>query len=90
MILNDLNRNFLILFYSFSVSSIINLWIHGEVAEWLKAHAWKACRREDCLAGSNPAFSANEFDLFNFLANNTKGTDVRTTGTVPVVFFLLR
>ena len=47
-----------ILFYSFTVSGIINLWIHGEVAEWLKAHAWKACRREDCLAGSNPAFSA--------------------------------
>ena len=29
----------------------------GEVAEWLKAHAWKACRAQ-ALEGSNPSLSA--------------------------------
>ena len=26
--------------------------------EWLKRHAWKACKRQKCFAGSNPALSA--------------------------------
>lgn len=26
--------------------------------EWLKRHAWKACIRQKCIAGSNPALSA--------------------------------
>ena len=30
----------------------------GEMLEWLKRHAWKACIRQKCIAGSNPAFSA--------------------------------
>ena len=30
----------------------------GEVLEWLKRHAWKACKRQKCFAGSNPALSA--------------------------------
>ena len=30
----------------------------GEVLEWLKRHAWKACIRQKCIAGSNPALSA--------------------------------
>ena len=30
----------------------------GEVLEWLKRHAWKACIRQKRIAGSNPAFSA--------------------------------
>ena len=29
----------------------------GRVAEWLKAHAWKACGGHKPLAGSNPALS---------------------------------
>ena len=28
--------------------------------EWLKRHAWKACIRQKCIAGSNPALSAKE------------------------------
>ena len=32
--------------------------IKGEVLEWLKRHAWKACRRQKRLAGSNPVLSA--------------------------------
>ena len=30
----------------------------GEMLEWLKRHAWKACIRQKRIAGSNPAFSA--------------------------------
>ena len=30
----------------------------GEMLEWLKRHAWKACKRQKCFAGSNPALSA--------------------------------
>ena len=29
----------------------------GRVAEWFKAHAWKACGGHKPLAGSNPALS---------------------------------
>jgi hypothetical protein len=32
----------------------------GEVAEWLKAHAWKVCLRQKRNAGSNPALSASD------------------------------
>ena len=30
------------------------------MAEWSKAHAWRACSRQKWLAGSNPALSAKE------------------------------
>ena len=34
----------------------------GEMLEWLKRHAWKACIPLKGIAGSNPAFSAiNKF-----------------------------
>ena len=32
----------------------------GEVLEWLKRHAWKACSRQNRLAGSNPVLSAQK------------------------------
>ena len=32
----------------------------GEVLEWLKRHAWKACSRQNRLAGSNPVLSARK------------------------------
>ena len=31
----------------------------GEVLEWLKRHAWKACNRQNRFAGSNPVLSAS-------------------------------
>ena len=34
--------------------------LQGEVLEWLKRHAWKACIRQKCIAGSNPALSADK------------------------------
>jgi hypothetical protein len=37
---------------------VILIPLHGRVAEWLKAHAWKACGGHKPLAGSNPALSA--------------------------------
>ena len=30
----------------------------GEMLEWLKRHAWKACKRQKRFAGSNPVLSA--------------------------------
>ena len=32
----------------------------GEVLEWLKRHAWKACIRQKCIRGSNPRLSAEQ------------------------------
>ena len=31
----------------------------GEMAEWLKAHAWKACILQKGIEGSNPSLSAS-------------------------------
>ncbi len=31
----------------------------GEMLEWLKRHAWKACKRQKRFLGSNPCLSAN-------------------------------
>ena len=41
----------------------------GEVLEWLKRHAWKACSRQNWLAGSNPVLSAGETDSKRHKAN---------------------
>ena len=30
----------------------------GKVLEWLKRHAWKACKRRNRFGGSNPPLSA--------------------------------
>ena len=32
--------------------------MQGEMLEWLKRHAWKACIRQQCIRGSNPRLSA--------------------------------
>ena len=32
----------------------------GEMLEWLKRHAWKACIRQKRIRGSNPRLSAGE------------------------------
>ncbi len=34
--------------------------MYGEVAEWSKAHAWKACIPLKGIVGSNPTLSAHE------------------------------
>ena len=31
----------------------------GEMLEWLKRHAWKACKLQKGFRGSNPRLSAN-------------------------------
>ena len=48
----------------------------GEVLEWLKRHAWKACSRQNWLAGSNPVLSAS---------NNRMGLMKRLT--ILIAFF---
>ena len=32
----------------------------GEMLEWLKRHAWKACIRQKRITGSNPVLSAKK------------------------------
>ena len=32
----------------------------GEMLEWLKRHAWKACIRQKRIRGSNPRLSAKQ------------------------------
>ena len=32
----------------------------GKMLEWLKRHAWKACKRLKRFTGSNPVLSANK------------------------------
>ena len=39
----------------------------GEVLEWLKRHAWKACNRQNRFAGSNPVLSAFSLDMKRLL-----------------------
>ena len=34
--------------------------MQGEMLEWLKRHAWKACIRQKCIRGSNPRLSADK------------------------------
>ena len=33
----------------------------GEMLEWLKRHAWKACKLQKGFRGSNPRLSAKDF-----------------------------
>ena len=40
------------------IAALHPLNLKGEVLEWLKRHAWKACSRQNWLAGSNPVLSA--------------------------------
>ena len=70
-----LNFNQLIIKYfstfNFQLSIIFitfaSLLQQGEVLEWLKRHAWKACKPLKGFTGSNPVLSAN-----NFPAKSTK------------------
>ena len=34
--------------------------LEGEMLEWLKRHAWKACKRQKRFGGSNPPLSAEK------------------------------
>ena len=34
----------------------------GEMLEWLKRHAWKACKLQKGFRGSNPRLSATDFN----------------------------
>ena len=52
-----------------------HIFTFGEVLEWLKRHAWKACKRQKRFGGSNPPLSAsspiNKRELQIFTANFT-------------------
>ena len=36
----------------------------GKMLEWLKRHAWKACKRLKRFTGSNPVLSANKKEVY--------------------------
>ncbi len=64
----------------------------GEMAEWSKAHAWKACWRHKRHEGSNPSFSAdfaNKIFFINFniqfINQNRRQTMKRLLGTIAVI-----
>ena len=44
----------------------------GEMLEWLKRHAWKACIRLKRIAGSNPALSATVNTMMKLRITKTK------------------
>ncbi len=48
--------------------------LKGEMLEWLKRHAWKACIRQKCIAGSNPSLSAERAGQ-KWSANGQKATN---------------
>jgi hypothetical protein len=41
------------------------------MAEWLKAHAWKACMLQKGIEGSNPSLSASIYTKIQNLATLT-------------------
>ena len=45
---------------SFAIYLLICIRYDGEVLEWLKRHAWKACIRQKRITGSNPVLSATK------------------------------
>ena len=48
----------------------------GEMLEWLKRHAWKACKLQKGFRGSNPRLSAKIFSLNGYpslLEESVKG-----------------
>ncbi len=54
----------------------VPLFWEGEMLEWLKRHAWKACKRQKRFLGSNPCLSAigrlASHAHYIFLYNNFK------------------
>ena len=48
---------------------------HGEMLEWLKRHAWKACKRRNRFGGSNPPLSANPTENKEFIISKYKNRD---------------
>ena len=53
--------------------------LEGEMLEWLKRHAWKACKPLKGFAGSNPAFSAEPTGQ-NRTVSGQKPTNQRFVG----------
>lgn len=54
----------------------------GEVAEWFKAHAWKACKPFKGFGGSNPPLSASTPISMRVSKDQDRmSTKMSTTGT---------
>ena len=66
----------------------------GEVLEWLKRHAWKACKRLKRFGGSNPPLSASNsrnslsYGYFYIILLITAHIFLRTVSSAVVFRFL--
>ena len=56
--ISSLQTSYLIVYGTFLICSVSNFGCSGEVSEWPKEHAWKACVRQR-TEGSNPSLSAS-------------------------------
>ena len=61
----------------------------GEMLEWLKRHAWKACKLQKGFRGSNPRLSARQDRVYEsklaWLSKHGRGLDRMPVQTVGIV-----
>ncbi len=53
---------------------IVSRFRRGEMLEWLKRHAWKACKLQKGFRGSNPRLSARKSEEIRRRRTQTKQT----------------
>ena len=61
----------------------------GEMLEWLKRHAWKACIRQKRIPGSNPGLSAFTFHVQCLMINVQRSMGMRRLIAIFAIFFSL-
>ena len=55
----------------------------GEMLEWFKRHAWKACKLQKGFRGSNPRLSAKIFSLSDYQARLRNRSRKKALNKVP-------
>ena len=61
----------------------------GEMLEWLKRHAWKACIRQKRIPGSNPGLSAFTFHVQCLMINVQRSMGMRRLIAIFAIIFSL-
>ena len=56
----------------------------GKMLEWLKRHAWKACKRQKRFRGSNPRLSAKILTKFARPSLHERANSVKSLHRMPV------
>ena len=62
----------------------------GEVLEWLKRHAWKACIRQKRIGGSNPPLSATNAENQQIVKQTPSFTPKNVKSGVFVLFKIIQ